>query len=189
MATLYFDLGSPYSYLAVERAAAVLGAPPTLQPVLAGAIFNHRGHGSWGHTDARAAHQAEIEARALRDGLPPVVWPPGWPPNTLHAMRATVWAQRAHGAGEAFARTAFRAAFADGEDLGELATLLAVAERAGLPADELADGIADPATKAALRDATDAAIALGVRGVPTVALDDGRLVFGDDRLSALPSPR
>ncbi len=182
MATLYYDLGSPYAYLAVHRAAAVLGTEPLLQPVLAGAIFNHRGHGSWGHTEARAANQAEIEARAARYGLPPIQWPPGWPPNTLQAMRAVVWAQQTHGAGDAFARAAFQAAFADGADLGDPALLTAIADRAELPAHDLPAGIADPAVKDALRAATDAAIALGVRGVPTLATDDGRLLFGDDRL-------
>jgi 2-hydroxychromene-2-carboxylate isomerase len=182
MATLYYDLGSPYAYLSVERAATVLPTPPRLQPVLAGAIFNHRGHGSWGHTDTRAANQAEIEARAVRYGLPPIQWPPGWPPNTLQAMRAIVWAQQAHGAGDAFARAAFRAAFAEGADLGDPATLTAIADRTGLPATDLAAGIADPAVKDALRAATGAAIALGVRGIPTLATDNGRLLVGDDRL-------
>jgi 2-hydroxychromene-2-carboxylate isomerase len=182
MTTLYYDLGSPYAYLSVERAGDVLGAQPHLQPILAGAIFNHRGHGSWGHTDARAANQAEIETRAVRYGLPPIQWPPGWPPNTLRAMRAIVWAQQAHGAGDAFARTAFRAAFAEGADLGDAAVLGTIAERTGLPAGDLAAGIADPAVKDALRAATDAAIAIGVCGVPTLATDDGRLLFGDDRL-------
>ncbi len=182
MATLYYDLGSPYAYLSVQRAATLLGAAPRLQPVLAGAIFNHRGHGSWGHTEARAANQAEIEARAVRYGLPPMQWPPGWPPNTLRAMRAVVWAQQAYGAGDAFARTAFHAAFAEGADLGELVVLSSIAERAGLPAAELAEGIADPVVKDALRTATDAAIALGIRGVPTLATNEGRLLFGDDRL-------
>jgi len=179
MTVLYYDLGSPYAYLAVERAAAVLGAAPRLQPVLAGAIFVHRGRGSWGHTDARAANQAEIEARAARYGLPPFTWPPGWPPNTLSAMRAAVWG------GEPFARAAFRAAFAHGADLGDVAVLQRIAQAVGLDGDALPDAVADPQVKAALRAATDAAIALGVSGVPTVALDDGRLVFGDDRLSDL----
>jgi 2-hydroxychromene-2-carboxylate isomerase len=182
MATLYYDLGSPYSYLSVERAQAVLDTAPHLQPVLAGAIFNHRGHGSWGHTDARAANQAEIEARAVRYGLPPIQWPPGWPPNTLQAMRAAVWAQQAHGAGDAFARTAFHAAFAEGADLGDPAVLTTIADRTGLPANDLPAGLADPAVKDALRAATDAAITLGIRGVPTLATDDGRLLFGDDQL-------
>ena len=36
---LYYDLASPYAYLAVMRAADVLGDAPRLQPVLVGAIF------------------------------------------------------------------------------------------------------------------------------------------------------
>ena len=48
---LYYDLASPYAYLAVSRAAEVLGAAPRLQPVLVGAIFGWRGRGSWALTD------------------------------------------------------------------------------------------------------------------------------------------
>ncbi len=70
--TLYFDLGSPYAYLATERAAAVLGVEPRLQPVLVGGIFLERGHGSWGETDERAARIGEIGERAERYGLPPM---------------------------------------------------------------------------------------------------------------------
>jgi 2-hydroxychromene-2-carboxylate isomerase len=180
-ATLYYDLASPYAYLAVARAADVLPEPPRLQPVLAGAIFAHRGRGSWAHTPERDARVAEIEGRARRYGLPPLAWPPGWPMNALRAMRAAVWADRL-GAGEAFARAGYRAAFAEGIDLADVDALRAVAAAAGLPAAELDDALADPAIKAALRAATDAAIARGVRGVPTLATTDGRLLFGDDRL-------
>jgi 2-hydroxychromene-2-carboxylate isomerase len=186
--TLYYDLASPYAYLAVARAADVLAEAPRLQPVLVGAIFAHRGWGSWAHTAARAANQADIEARARRYGLPPIAWPPGWPANSLSAMRAAVWAQAAHGAGEAFARAAYRSAFADGHDLAQVATLQDVAGAAGLPGAELPQAIADPGIKAALREATDTAIALGVRGVPTLALPDGRLLFGDDRLEEALDP-
>src|SRR3954471_16219893 len=119
---LYFDLGSPYAYLAVERAGAVLGTEPELQPILLGAIFKLRGHGSWAHTEERAAGEAEVERRAREYGLPPVAWPPEWPSNTLAAMRACVWASRRE-----FVLAAFRRAFVDGDDLGELRVLREVA--------------------------------------------------------------
>lgn len=180
MTTLYYDLASPYAYLAFMRAADVLGAPPALQPVLAGAIFGHRGYGSWAHMETRAANVAEIERRAIAYGLPPITWPPSWPPNSLGAMRAVVWAQQAHGAGEAFSRAAFTAAFAQNADLGEPSALERIAAELGL--DGLRDGVADPVVKGALRDATDSAIARGVPGVPSVETADGRILFGDDRL-------
>ena len=103
---LFIDVGSPYAYLAAERFEAVVGVRPVLQPVLLGAIFKARGRSSWGRTDARAA----IEARAAMAGLPPVIWPEGWPADYLAAMRAVVWAGR-HGAGDAFACAAMRVAF------------------------------------------------------------------------------
>jgi 2-hydroxychromene-2-carboxylate isomerase len=177
---LFYDLGSPYAYLAVERAERVLGVEPVLRPVLLGAIFAARGHGSWSQTEARAEGIAEVERRAAAYGLPPVRWPPGWPPDTLAAMRAAVWAER-RGRGAPFARAAFRRAFAAGEDLADIAVLAAAAADAGLPAGDVAAAIADPAVKDDLRARTGAALALGVRGVPTLRAG-GRLLYGDDRL-------
>lgn len=181
MATLYYDLASPYAYLAFARAAEVLGEKPALQPILVGAVFAHRGYGSWADMPTREENVAEVERRAKAYGLPPFTWPPNWPPNSLQAMRAVVWAEREHGKGEAFSRTAFRVAFAEDGDLGDPGTLRRVAEELGLE-DGLEEGIADPGVKAALREATELAIARGVPGVPTLATADGRLLFGDDRL-------
>ena len=177
---LFYDLGSPYAYLAVERAPSVLGVDPLLEPILLGPIFVLRGHGSWAHTDTRATNVAEVERRAAAAGLPPVAWPPGWPPNTLHAMRAVLWAGH-HGRGDAFARAAFRHAFVRGADLGAAAELRDVARAVGLPDAELEGAIADPAIKQELKDRTARAIDLGVRGVPTVAAA-GRRFYGDDHL-------
>ncbi|HEY4098671.1 MAG TPA: DsbA family protein [Baekduia sp.] len=189
MPTLFYDLGSPYAYLAVERAEAVLGVAPRLHPMVLGPIFALRGHGSWAHTPTRAANQREIEERAARYGLPPIRWPAEWPPNTLRPMRAVVWAERTGGRGEAFARAAFRAAFAEGADLLDLAVLTGIASCIGLPAADLAAGIEDPPIKDALRASTQEAIDLGVRGAPTILTDDGTLVFGDDRLAEAARPR
>lgn len=180
--TLYYDLGSPYAFLAVERAERVLGVAPALRPILLGAIFQLRGHGSWAHTATRARNQAEIERRAALYGLPPLRWPPGWPPNTLGAMRAALWATEA-GAGERFARRAFRAAFLEGADLSDIEALVAVTAQAGLDPDEMRTAIERPDLKARLRAVTDEAWADGVRGVPTLRVGD-ELFYGDDQLEA-----
>jgi 2-hydroxychromene-2-carboxylate isomerase len=178
--TLYFDLGSPYAYLAVERAATVLGGESALEPILLGAIFAYRGHGSWSQTDARDSNVEEIERRARAYGLPEVAWPPGWPPNTLVAMRAATWAKTL-GMVREFATAAYRRAFVHGRDLAQLDEVILAAAEADLPAGELPDAIQDPAIKEALKEATHAAWEAGVRGVPTVRV--GATVFyGDDRL-------
>jgi 2-hydroxychromene-2-carboxylate isomerase len=178
--TLYFDLGSPYAYLAAERAPALLGTDVELQPVLLGAIFARRGFGSWAGTAARAGRVAEIEARAARYGLPAVRWPQAWPSDGLQAMRCAVWAKQ-HGAAAGFALAVFRSEFLAGADISDPAVLAAGARTAGLDAEEMLRDIETPRVKEALREATQAAWDRGVRGVPSLQAGDA-VFYGDDQL-------
>jgi 2-hydroxychromene-2-carboxylate isomerase len=179
---LYYDLGSPYAYLAAERIADVLGTAPFFQPVLVGGIFVERGHGSWSQTAERAKRIAEIEARAERYGLPRLNWPTGWPNNTLKAMRAATWATGL-GEGESFAITAFRRAFREGADLSREEELIDVAESLGLTEGEVRAAIEAPPIKDRLREATARAWACGVAGVPCLEIR-GEIFYGDDQLEA-----
>jgi 2-hydroxychromene-2-carboxylate isomerase len=181
---LYFDLGSPYAHLAVARAERVLGKPPILRPVLLGAIFQARGFGSWAESDQRRQRVAELEARAVRYGVPPFVWPPGWPLNGLAAMRACVWAEEL-GAIERFVDAVFAHEFGRGEDTSGVPALAAIAAGVGLPGEELEATIGSEPIKRRLRELTDAAWKRGVRGIPTVAVD-GILIYGDDQLEQVP---
>lgn len=178
---LYFDLASPYAYLAVARAEAVLGPEVELVPILLGALFARRGQGSWAHTEQREAGMAEVQARAARYGLPALTWPPGWPANSLAANRAATWA-REHGAAGAFARALYHRQFAHGADIADVAVVRAAAGDARLDAGAMLEAIASPEIKAALREATDDAWERGVSGVPTTRIGDA-LFFGDDRLA------
>lgn len=177
---MYFDLGSPYAYLALSRAEAVLGVRPELRPVLLGAIFARRGFGSWARTKAREGRVAEIEERARRYGLPPVRWPPGWPGDGLVAMRCATWAHE-QGRGEAFARAVFARQFVEGEDIADLDMLLGCARGADLDAEALSGALGQSAVKDSLREATDRAWEAGVRGVPALRIG-GSLFYGDDQL-------
>lgn len=177
---LYFDLGSPYAYLAVERAAAVLGAEPALEPVLLGAIFHKRGFGSWSATASREPRVAEIAARAARYGLPPMRWPAAWPVDGLSAMRCATWAKQA-GAGAAFVRAVYRRQFAEGADIADASVLQASATDAGLDGEQMLRAAEQRQTKDALRAATEAAWQRGVRGVPSVLVGD-TVFYGDDQL-------
>jgi len=177
---MYFDLGSPYAYLALSRAESVLGVRPELQPVLLGAIFARRGFGSWAHTQAREGRVAEIEARAQRYGLPPLRWPAGWPGNGLMAMRCATWAGE-HGRGEAFARAVFERQFVEGGEIADLEMLLGCARDADLDAEALSGALGQSAVKESLREASDRAWEAGVRGVPTLRIGES-LFYGDDQL-------
>jgi 2-hydroxychromene-2-carboxylate isomerase len=182
---LYFDVGSPFSYLAAERIERVLGVEPVWQPVLVGGLFKLAGRSSWARGDAqrRAAGMRDIEGRAARYGLPPVRWPDPWPGDYLTAQRAAIWAGDAV---KAYALAAGRRAFVQGRDLSLREEVLAAVADAGL--DPEAAALDDPAVKLALREATEGAHARGVFGVPTVAVGD-ELFWGDDRLEAAAAAR
>ena len=176
----YFDLGSPYSYLAAERVNSLLPVVPVWQPVLLGAIFQARGYGSWSQTDEREPGMREVERRARERGLPEIRWPDPWPGNTLTAMRAATFAQQT-GRTVAFALAAFRQAFAGGRDLSDVDNVLLAAAACELHPRAVLTGIEMRSVKEQLRTATDEAIARGVTGVPSIAVGE-QVFWGDDRL-------
>lgn len=176
----YYDLGSPYAWLAAERIHEAMPVTPVWQPILLGGIWQRTGGGSWSRTDARDDGIAEVERRARDYGLMEVSWPVEWPTNSLLAMRAATFAQQA-GRAVAFSLAAFRQAFCAGRDLSELDSVLIAAAACELHPKAVAKGIESKAVKDRLRAATDEAAARGVVGVPTVAVGD-ELFWGDDRL-------
>ncbi len=181
-AIFYFDLGSPYAYLAAERIDDVLPEPAIWQPISLGGLFKANGRSSWalGGDDSRQGGIAEVERRAREYGLGTVRWPEPWPTNYLYAMRAATYAFQV-GHGREFTIEAFRHAFAHGQDLAIEENVLQAAERAGLDPEAVDEATCDREIKLALRTATDAAHARGVFGVPTVAVGE-EILWGDDRL-------
>jgi len=180
----YYDLGSPYAYLAGERVSAVFaeaGAdPPEWQPILLGGLFKRFDRDSWGNGPERERGMEECEHRAATYRLPPIRWPDPWPGNTLFAMRAATFAKEI-GRAVSFSLAAFRQAFAAGRDLGKRDNVLLAAAAAEIHPRALLVAVDRDSLKTALREATDRAGDLGVRGVPSIVLDGG-VYWGDDHL-------
>jgi 2-hydroxychromene-2-carboxylate isomerase len=178
--TFYYDLGSPYAWLAAERIHHVLPVTAVWQPILLGGIWKQTGGDSWARTDKRDEGMREVETRAERYGLLPVKWPDDWPTNTLKAMRAAIFAQQT-GRAVAFSLAAFRQAFAAGRDLEDIDNVLIAAAACELHPNAVLKGIELQSTKDRLKQATQEAYDRGVRGVPSVVVGD-QVFWGDDRL-------
>jgi 2-hydroxychromene-2-carboxylate isomerase len=183
-ATFYFDLGSPYAYLAAERISAAFTdaelEQPEWQPVLLGGLFKRFGRGSWGNGDGREDGIAEVERRAADYGLPRLLWPDPWPGDMLFAMRAATFAKQT-GRTVSFALAAFRQAFAAGHDLSEHDNVLIAAAACELHPNAVGRACGTQSVKQALIDATERAADRGVIGVPSVAVGS-EVFWGDDRL-------
>jgi 2-hydroxychromene-2-carboxylate isomerase len=184
-AIFYYDLGSPYAYLAAERVNALfvdaVGEPPEWKPILLGGLFQRFGRDSWANGPDRADGIAEVERRASAYGLPPLRWPEPFPGNTLVAMRAATWAKEV-GRTVSFSLAGFRQAFAAGRDLSDPDNVMLAAAAAELHPRALGAAVERSTIKATLREATDRAGERGVRGVPTIVVG-AEMFWGDDRLA------
>jgi len=185
----FFDCSSPWTYLAFERVqplAAETGAELVWRPILVGGVFNAvNGSVYEQRANPPPPPKARYYGKDLQDWARHVGIrigsPKPFPVNSVKAMRGCFVAEE-HGKLPEFARAVFQAYWGDERDISQDGELAAVAERAGLPREELFAKIASPAYKERLRANTDELIARGGFGSPTLFVDGGDMYFGNDRM-------
>lgn len=166
-ATFYFDLGSPFTYLAAERVDRQLTSV-SWRPVLGEIV------------EAVPPSRALAEERARALGLP-IVWPEPGVGSTRPAMRVAALAAE-RGCGAAFVLAASRLAFCGGFELDHPEVLAEAAAAAGLGLDECLRAAGDSSRDRAMEAAATRLAELGVVRLPAVRV--GRVLFsGEDRLS------
>lgn len=179
----FYDLASPYSYLAATQLAGVAertGTTVRFVPVVLGRIL-----AAAAAAQASPAKQRYLQAdlgRWARRLKVPLIAPSRFPMNTMQALRLCVQAaQRSAEAHRALALRLFHAYWAADQDLLDRRVLERALQAADLPAAELLDGCSRPEVRDALRDHTEDALARGVFGVPSFIVA-GELFWGNDRL-------
>ena len=180
----YFDFSSPYSYIAsewVEALAARHGRTVHWNAILLGATFQAAELKSPVSHPIKREYSLLDFARSARFAGVPFVMPEKFPIPTQNAARLFWWLQADDPArAAAWARAGLRAYFTRGVDLSDAPTLRAFAADFGL-APEQAEGVwTAPQWKDRLRQANDDAIAAGVFGAPSFAID-GEPFWGNDR--------
>ena len=183
--TFWYDFASTYSWLAAERIetlAARAGVEVTWRPFLLGPIFAAQGWTSspFNLFPAKGRNMwRDMERQCARLGLPPIMRPNPFPQNSLLAARVATALPadaRPH-----FSRAVFRAQFTQGRPIADREVLAAVLDDIGAAPDAIAAAEA-AGTKAALRQATDQAQAIGIYGAPSFTTGSGELFWGNDRL-------
>lgn len=165
----YFDFVSPYAYLQWQRLKSLDVAVRPV-PILFAAVLDQLGHKGPAEIAAKRRFTYRyVQFEADRRGIP-FRFPDAHPFNPLAALRLAVALEARPEAIDAiFAQVWGRGGST--EDFAELAR--------GFGIDDVAAATARADVKSTLRANTEAAIARGVFGVPTLALGD-ELFWGDD---------
>ncbi|MCD9125240.1 2-hydroxychromene-2-carboxylate isomerase [Luteimonas fraxinea] len=180
----YFDVVSPFAYLQWRRLKPLLATHDIRPvPILFAAVLSAIGNRGPAEIPAKRTFTYQHVAwRAQRDGIA-LVFPPAHPFNPIAALRTVIAADADPDVIEAV----FAHIWAQGQPGDSVEALAPVLTAAQLsPAD-----VEAPAVKARLRAETDAAIAAGMFGVPTLRIGDA-LFWGEDAhdfaLAALADP-
>lgn len=188
----YFDILSPYSYLAwcwlrenremLDQYGHVSLVPVTLAPLIKA-------------NDTKGP--AEIESKRdylMKDCLRksrihniPFVPPPTLPFNSLYAQRISLKECCGEHQWEVV-DLFFRGAWEKSEDLGKAEVVEKILEQAGYPAEKWLDLVGDRTIRAALKNNTKEAIDGGIFGLPSFLVDNGankELFWGQDSIPFL----
>ena len=180
--TFYLDFISPYAYLAFEKLPiALIGHSYSVRykPVLFAALLKH--HGQLGPAEIPAKRDwtyRQVQWLAHQQGLP-LDLPTSHPFNPLGLLRLAIACGYKGEPNRYVCETLLRHVWQGGADAADTQRLEAVTQKLKPRADP---GSAE--VKAQLKTHTDEALALGVFGVPSFAVD-GKLFWGLDALPML----
>ena len=189
----HFDFISPYAYLAwtqlgalVARhastdAACALAIEPV--PILFAALLDANRTKGPAEIPSKRAYMWKDTMRSARALGVPFVPPPAHPFNPLLALRVASLAMD-HEERVALVDAIFRACWERGLAISDPRVVEHAANEAKLDGAALVRAAATPDAKARVKDATDAALAAGIFGVPTMVID-GEMFWGLDSLPHL----
>lgn len=181
----YFDLGSPYSYLAfhqIQKIATEKKAEIIWKPILLGGIFKATGNSSPMSIAAKARYSKKDMQRWSKYWNIPIQVNPYFPINTLMLMRLLTAVQLYQP--EHFVQIAtglFNAMFGEPRNLNDQHVFIQVITELGLSTETVQAWLNDEKVKGQLKFLTEQAVERGVFGAPTFFVRD-ELYWGVDHL-------
>ena len=180
----YFDFGSPTAYLAhkrLQQLKAQYGCIIDYKPVLLGGLFKASGNMSPVTVPAKGKYMMTQDLPRFASLYQvPLTVNPHFPINTLNLMRGAV-ATLDQDYFDNYVVAVYDAIWVRGDNMGNLDVVANVLTGAGLNAKKIIAATQDPDIKAALISNTEAAVARGCFGAPTMFIGTD-MFFGQDRM-------
>ena len=182
----YFDLSSPYSYLAATQLDAISarhGGSIAWKPMVLAAVFKAAGNVMPAVCIPKAQYMVKDLVRWAEHYGVPFQMSSRFPLPTIRAMRLIIAGESVGKSGD-LAKRFFAGMWERDLDISSDEVLRQVVTEAGLAPDALFPLTDTAQVKDKLRAYTDEAIGRGVFGAPAMIVD-GELFWGNDRLHFL----
>ena len=184
----YFDLGSPYSYLAYYRLLQMAEQQEiqiVYKPILLGGVFKATGNRSPIEIPVKGAYSILDMQRWAEYYQIPMQMNPHFPMNTLTLMRILTGVQLLHlEKFEQVLKLLFDAMFGTPQNLNEPTVLAEVLKPSGFSVEDIMSMVQSDVVKQKLITETEQAILRGIFGAPTFFVGD-EMYWGQDRLHFL----
>lgn len=181
----YFDLGSPYSYLAYYRLLQMAEQQEiqiVYKPILLGGVFKATGNRSPIEIPIKGVYSILDMQRWSEYYHIPMHMNPHFPMNTLTLMRILTGVQLLHlEKFEQVLKLLFDAMFATPQNLNEPTVLAEVLKPSGFSVEDIMSIVQSDVVKQKLITETEQAIQRGIFGAPTFFVGD-EMYWGQDRL-------
>ncbi|AXF46258.1 MULTISPECIES: 2-hydroxychromene-2-carboxylate isomerase [Acinetobacter] len=181
----YFDLGSPYSYLAYYRLLQIAEQQEiqiVYKPILLGGVFKATGNRSPIEIPVKGVYSILDMQRWAEYYQIPMQMNPHFPMNTLTLMRILTGVQLLHlEKFEQVLKLLFDAMFGTPQNLNEPTVLAEVLKPSGFSVEDIMSMVQSDVVKQKLITETEQAIQRGIFGAPTFFVGD-EMYWGQDRL-------
>ena len=181
----YFDLGSPYSYLAYYRLLQIAEQQEiqiVYKPILLGGVFKATGNRSPIEIPVKGVYSILDMQRWAEYYQIQMQMNPHFPMNTLTLMRILTGVQLLHlEKFEQVLKLLFDAMFGTPQNLNELTVLAEVLKPSGFSVEDIMSMVQSDVVKQKLITETEQAIQRGLFGAPTFFVGD-EMYWGQDRL-------
>ena len=181
----YFDLGSPYSYLAYYRLLQMAEQQEiqiVYKPILLGGVFKATGNRSPIEIPVKGVYSILDMQRWAEYYQIPMQMNPHFPMNTLTLMRILTGVQLLHlEKFEQVLKLLFDAMFGTPQNLNEPTVLAEVLKPSDFSVEDIMSMVQSDVVKQKLITETEQAILRGIFGAPTFFVGD-EMYWGQDRL-------
>lgn len=181
----YFDLGSPYSYLAYYRLLQMAEQQEiqiVYKPILLGGVFKATGNRSPIEVPVKGVYSILDMQRWAEYYQIQMQMNPHFPMNTLTLMRILTGVQLLHlEKFEQVLKLLFDAMFGTPQNLNEPTVLAEVLKPSGFSVEDIMSMVQSDVVKQKLITETEQAIQRGIFGAPTFFVGD-EMYWGQDRL-------